>query len=133
MHAQTRRGVDFDDAVVRPRGLGYIVEDQVDPAYVKPDDSRGAFANRGDLRVDQVGHVSGRPARREVGAFAQINDLARLRRVAQSQIAPLHEFHHRRVNGDLGERALVVFAARGMAIHSLHQLGDRALAIADYV
>src|SRR5262245_64140337 len=133
MHAQTRRGVDFDDAVVRTRRCGYVVEDQIDPAYVEPDDSRGAFAHRGDLRVDQIGHVYGRPARREVGAFAQVDDLARLRRVAQRQTAPPHEFHHRRVNDDLGERALVVFAARGMAIYGLHQLGDRALAVADDV
>src|SRR5215813_6585488 len=133
MHAQTRRGVDFDDAVVRTRRHGYVVEDQIDPTYVEPDDSRGAFAHRGDLRVDQIGHVPGRPARRKVGAFAQIDDLARLRRVAERQTTPPHEFHHRLVDGDLGERALVVFTARGVAIYSLHQLGDRALAVADDV
>src|SRR5262245_58864523 len=133
MHAQTRRGVDFDDAVVRTRRHGYVVEDQIDPAYVEPDDSRGAFAHRGDLRVDQIGHVSGRTARREVGAFAQVDDLARVGRVAQRHTPPPHEFHHRLVNGDLGERALVIFTARGVAIYGLHQLCDRALAVADDV
>src|SRR5262249_44449911 len=133
VHAQTRRGVDFYDAVVWTRRQGYVVEDQIDPAYVEPYDSRGAFASRGDLRVDQIGHVSGSPARREVGAFAQVDDLVRLRRVAERQTAPPHEFRHRLVNGDLGERALVVFATRGVAIYGLHQLDDRAFAVSDDV
>ncbi|MCG3162843.1 MAG: hypothetical protein JMDDDDMK_04201 [Acidobacteria bacterium] len=80
--------------------------------------------------MNKISHVSGRPACREIGAFAQVDDFARSRRLIDGQAAPLHEFHHRLINRDFGERLFVVFAARGMAIGAFHQLRNRALAVA---
>src|SRR5262249_60498993 len=95
----------------------------------QPDDLRGAFTHRGDLRVDKISNVSGRSAGREVGAFTQVDDLVRLRNMVEGQIASFHEFYHRRINRDFGKRPLVVFAARGVAIDGLHQLRDLAVAV----
>src|SRR5262249_55974663 len=126
-------GVDFNDAVIRPHRFGYVVEDQINPAHIQPDNSRSAFAHRGDLWMNKIGHVSGRPAGREVGAFAQKDDLIRSRHVVDSQITPPHQFHHHWINRDFGERPFVVLAARGMAIGGFHQFRDRAPAVTDDV
>src|SRR5262249_60148267 len=99
----------------------------------QPDDLRGAFTHRGDLRVDKISNVSGRSAGREVGAFTQVDDLVRLRNMVEGQIASFHEFYHRRINRDFGKRPLVVFAARGGAIDAPHQLRDPALAVTSHL
>jgi hypothetical protein len=91
MHAQSRCGVDFDDAAT----LGFeraqdAVADDIDAGDIEADGLRGGNRLRGKLGMDIVGDIGCRTAGREIGVVAQDDALAsrRHRFRSQSRIGP---------------------------------------------
>ncbi len=134
MHAQARRGVDFDDAAsLFLERLEHGLAHRIDACDVQADHLRGGDRARGDVRVDVIGHVGGAAAGRQVRVIAQ--DYARaLGRHGLCRQALLGQRGERDVvKADLGQRGCVAFATARVAVHFLDQLAHGMRAIADHL
>ena len=132
VHAEARAGVDLANAgAVLLVADGDVLAEEVDATDVEPHRLDHALGHLAVVGVDDIRHVDGRAAGREVGGLAQQHRLVLLRHGVEGVALLGKAAHGLRVDVDLGELLLVTDAAARVAVERLDQLLDRALAVAD--
>ena len=132
MHAEARRRVDLADAAADILvGLGDVGREEIDAADVQPDGADRAHRHLAVVGVDDVGHVDGRAAGREIGGGAQVHDLAHFGHGVLGVALLVEHALGLLVELEPGEHLLVAHAAPRVLVHDLDQLLDGALAVAD--
>ncbi len=131
VHPEPRRGVDLDDGPTRlAHRLGDVGREEVDAGDVQAHDARRLF---GDLHVVLVrvpGAVDRDAPRRHVAGGGQQYLFALGRDVFEREPLLLHQVARGIVDLDAGQHLLVADATAWILVGLLHQLGDRALAVA---
>jgi hypothetical protein len=104
VHAQTRRGVDLDDAaVLLLERAQHVLAHHVDAADVQANHLCRGHRARGDLGVHVVGHVGRAAAGAEVGVVAQHDAAALFGHRLRRQALHLEPADRDVVEADLGQ------------------------------